>query len=591
VTLRVEVEQDGAEVLLDDERVGRTADGGLDLEAVPHGDHTIRIVLPEPDKPIAPPTAALRVESDPPGAWVFLDDEDRPLGRTPLYRTDLAEGRHRLLIRLEGYRTDTTDAIRLTAGAIQEKSVNLEPLPALIHIATDPPRATVKIDGTAEEKVTPATYRVPAGDHEFVAEKRGYESKKWELELERGSQTTMTVRLPPLAAESWAGLRVETDPPGALVIFEDDQTVGGRTPFDRKNLQPGRYDITLEMEGYHPSSHPGIVLKAEKTREVKVALEPLPATIRIVTWPQGARVTIDDRYAEGSTPTEYTVDAGRHTFKASLRGHEERTWEKDLQPGSETEMNVTLTPVPPPPPEPPSFRATLGALAMTLRTDLRVHPWNRMGTTLRLERDLGLPGTNVIPAFQVTIGSKLRAEIETLLSDRSGEGQVDRTVDYNGHVIASPGERLEASSRLLTADLRVMGPIYSRDRGRIDLVLGGKLVHTENSLENPATNVKTTDNMHIPVIYYGLGGEMNLHEDVDAYARLLLTYYTRSLFDQSRATYVDCGVGARYRLSDAASLGLEYRFLRLDVAEDNGGMLTEYDLLAGGVGVTASVEF
>ena len=120
----VTTEPVGAEVLLDDQPRGPAPDGGLALVRVPYGRHTIAARLQgcnnavkTVDLKAAGPIGVtcrlgygkgwLLVESNPPGASLFLNDQTA--GKTP-YAVELAPARYALSLSRQGYYGWTGDA-------------------------------------------------------------------------------------------------------------------------------------------------------------------------------------------------------------------------------------------------------------------------------------------------------------------------------------------------------------------------------------------------------------------------------------------------------------------------------------------------
>jgi len=81
-------------------------------------------------------TGKLRVDSTPPGAQVFVNDE--PRGSTPLPFTELAAGSYRLRIQLDGYETKI-DTVEIAGHADVQRAYILAPQAALPAAAIAPP--------------------------------------------------------------------------------------------------------------------------------------------------------------------------------------------------------------------------------------------------------------------------------------------------------------------------------------------------------------------------------------------------------------------------------------------------------------------
>jgi|GEM_PF-6138639 len=72
--------------------------------------------------PPDPGTGSLDVRSDPPGATVYIDGEDR--GATPLTITGMAPGSHRLELTLNGYHDHFT-MVTISAGKTERYTARL----------------------------------------------------------------------------------------------------------------------------------------------------------------------------------------------------------------------------------------------------------------------------------------------------------------------------------------------------------------------------------------------------------------------------------------------------------------------------------
>lgn len=87
--------------------------------------------------------AALKIDSEPPGATVYLDR--KPLGETPLFTQGLTPGERYLILEYPGFNPLRTP-VSLTAGHVAERRYRLEPGIARISILRAPPGAVVRLD-------------------------------------------------------------------------------------------------------------------------------------------------------------------------------------------------------------------------------------------------------------------------------------------------------------------------------------------------------------------------------------------------------------------------------------------------------------
>lgn len=100
--------------------------------------------------------SGLRVTSSPEGARIFINDADTGF-LTPRTFTDIAVGESvRIRAELEGYEPSMPVTAQIAAGIIGDISLPLYAIPHVLQIQTNPPGATVYIDGQ-EAGVTPLT--------------------------------------------------------------------------------------------------------------------------------------------------------------------------------------------------------------------------------------------------------------------------------------------------------------------------------------------------------------------------------------------------------------------------------------------------
>jgi hypothetical protein len=136
------------------------------------------------------------VESDPPGATVYVDDAtDSPVGTTP-WRGTLAPGAHTIVLRAVGYVKATR---KVTLG---DDLIALRVVMALCHVEwvevrANVPAAEVYIDGTELGAVgrTPYQANLSTGKHTIVVKKDGYTAYQREIDVEPCVSISIDARL------------------------------------------------------------------------------------------------------------------------------------------------------------------------------------------------------------------------------------------------------------------------------------------------------------------------------------------------------------------------------------------------------------
>jgi hypothetical protein len=157
----------GAHVFLDGTDMGAVP---VDIKDVKPGEHVIEVKAPKYQtreervtvnagsatvlkldlNAVAKSEAKIKVVSPVPGADVYIDGAS--VGKVPA-EAEVASGEHFVIVKLEGYKT-FEQKLRIEAGQTQTVSAELKAVGKL-RVLTDPPGATVLINGIPQDKVTP----------------------------------------------------------------------------------------------------------------------------------------------------------------------------------------------------------------------------------------------------------------------------------------------------------------------------------------------------------------------------------------------------------------------------------------------------
>jgi len=163
----IEVSSDpaGASLFLDGHYMGLTRSSELsDLTSIRPGLHTVQLTLddyqtftrtvqvtaggvvpvsarltPVPPGPVKDTTGAIAVTSSPGGANVFLDNAFR--GITPITLSDIPDGSHVVLVRIDGY-VDQTQTVTVTGTSVTPVTVNLA---EIVPTATQSPPGVIPV--------------------------------------------------------------------------------------------------------------------------------------------------------------------------------------------------------------------------------------------------------------------------------------------------------------------------------------------------------------------------------------------------------------------------------------------------------------
>ncbi len=245
-------------------------------------------------------------------------------------------GSYLLQAEKEGYQA-LAQEIEITRDG-SNYSFNMEKLPGLIDLASEPPGATVTIDGAIVGSTPLYGQKIAAGNRTVRFEHDRYLPEERVVEIEGfGKQSSLAVTLAP----AWAIFTLETDPGGATVAV--DGTEKGVTPLELE-LLAGQRDIVFTRPEYAPLAVELVVEAGQDQKPPAYRMELAPAILKIRSEPAGATVTTGGVY-QGRTPVEITLPARTsHEIRFSAAGYKGANQKLTLAPGEERVLDVTLEP-------------------------------------------------------------------------------------------------------------------------------------------------------------------------------------------------------------------------------------------------------
>jgi serine/threonine protein kinase len=228
----------------------------------PGGKHGAPVVAAAP----AFMVGELIIDSSPQGAAIQLDGRGALALQTPYTATALSVGRHTVALSKPGYATESR-TIEITAGQKSHLMIALSELGATVSIASEPPGASVFIDGQDSGRTTPVAVILKKGSHTLNLRKAGYLQAATKLELAAGQSFQFAPHLLPTGNEgeikavgklsrilgrhsrsSMATVQIRTSPKGARIIV--NQRVLDKTTPAEFAVPEGAYEIALALDGY-----------------------------------------------------------------------------------------------------------------------------------------------------------------------------------------------------------------------------------------------------------------------------------------------------------------------------------------------------
>ncbi len=202
---------------------------------------------PQPTAPAGPTTAQITIQSTPPGAAIAVDSRDT--GQTTPATITLTAGGHDVTLTAEGYRTNT-QSILVTAG---EDATHRFPLLAVsrgyLSVTTDPPGATVLINGIEAGRTPLPRHALAEGTHSVEVRLAGHEPQTRQVAVQSGSPVNLDLRL----VRSGSGrITLQNALAGSVLLVGGDEeqraTLG--SPAHELDLPPGTYLVTVRAKGY-----------------------------------------------------------------------------------------------------------------------------------------------------------------------------------------------------------------------------------------------------------------------------------------------------------------------------------------------------
>ena len=246
----------------------------------------------------------------------------------------LREGEYRLDISAQGYEP-VNSGLSIDAQST-EFEIQLQRLPGLLSVSSEPSGATILIDGTEVGSTPLSNAKVPAGVRELEARLPLYSPIDRQVEVNGlGQAQALHLDLEP----NFARLTLTSSPSGAEILV--DRMKRGITPLEI-SLDAGTRALTFRKEGYASQVLELEVLEGQTDDPPVVTLAKASARIQVVSEPSGAVVLLNGQY-QGLSPIGLSVQPERtHTIRLRKTGYEETTHDLRLSPGGSKNLRLVL---------------------------------------------------------------------------------------------------------------------------------------------------------------------------------------------------------------------------------------------------------
>jgi hypothetical protein len=191
-------------------------------------------------------------------------------------------------------------------------------------------------------KARSITYKIPKGVYVFKFQKDGYKDEirkltvaqpvSQDVELVAGT-STVKFSLPGM-------IHITSDPAGAEIMLNGQRI--GVTPYQAE-LTPGTHQLELRKLLHYPNISE-FSLKEGETKSLALSMKPRFGSIVVTSIPEGARITIDGKYAGTSPLAKREIESGTHIVRGVMAMYDDAMQKVTVADGELKNITLTLDP-------------------------------------------------------------------------------------------------------------------------------------------------------------------------------------------------------------------------------------------------------
>jgi hypothetical protein len=283
--------------------------------------------LAAPCPTTTPGRYAVKIDSAPQGAQVYINDKTCLVGNTP-WSGKLAKGTHTVIIEIAGYEPMSR---QFNVAAVRKTQELFVPLVK----KADPPKIDIKADadpkGIAGAQVwldgemkgaAPITLTVTEGRHLLQLKKDGYETYETWVPTSNNNTATLLPTMKEIPKPKFGTVVVEADVPDAEVYIDGNKHPDN-TPAMIANVIEGPHIIEVRKPPSLPWKQTVQVTANNSTKvraELQATMHGGVGVVRVLSDAQGARAFIDGTDM-GPVPVDIKdVKAGEHIIQVKAPG-------------------------------------------------------------------------------------------------------------------------------------------------------------------------------------------------------------------------------------------------------------------------------
>ncbi|MDP3178071.1 MAG: PEGA domain-containing protein, partial [Spirochaetaceae bacterium] len=285
---------------------------------------------------LAQEPGSLILDSDPSGAEVLIDG--KASGTTPLRLSQIQPGSYRVTIKKDLY---LDYSATITVRSREERTLNatMTIMPGTVRITSAPSGAELR-DGDKVIGKTPITLTdLPPRKYVYQLVLQDYVVYPLDINVEASKTENIPVQL----SKAQAPIDIYSTPSEAEVYADsgEGRVFLGKTPIQKKAIDFGMYMFSLEKAGFF-SKELRLRVDGKKTVNIEAALVQKPASLRISTDPNNARVIVDGVYRGNAPVALKDLEPGSHRVEAST-SYGARSIDIELMPDEEKEVSLAVS--------------------------------------------------------------------------------------------------------------------------------------------------------------------------------------------------------------------------------------------------------
>ena len=284
------------------------------------------------------------IESDPPGATIFVDDVER--GFTPKEISEIPVGTRRLLLVKPGYET-LTKGIKIIADSTISISELLIPKTGGLSILSNPVGATVFINDIPRGNTPFDIEGLKIDDYAVTVSLDNYEPITQRVTVEYNENTTQKFDLKPLPGK----VNIIVSPTRTEIKVGGKKYKAGASGIVSVPLPIGFHSISFKLSGYEPQEKTiNIGPNENKTLEVNMKKRPAGTSsnpdmgfLTVHTYNSDVKLKVSGKRGVQDLPLEYyELKYGSYNLKAFKKGFESKKVKVDIERQKTTKIEVNL---------------------------------------------------------------------------------------------------------------------------------------------------------------------------------------------------------------------------------------------------------